>query len=71
MKIKTLLLLIGFFAIIACEKNDEMQEIADLMVQYKLIDNNDIEGLVDDQFAKAVGREPVLQLEDIFKDSSQ
>ena len=26
MKIKTLLLLIGFFAIIACEKNDEMQD---------------------------------------------
>lgn len=52
-------------------KDDEMQEIADLMVHYKLIDNNDITGLVDDHFARAVRQEPVLELEDIFKDSGK
>ena len=47
-------------------KEDEMQEIADLMTHYKLIENNDIVGLVDDQFARSVSRAPVDELEDIF-----
>jgi NitT/TauT family transport system substrate-binding protein len=49
---------------------EEMQEIADLMVQFDLTDNNRIFGLVDDRFAKSVSRETILDLEDILPPSS-
>ncbi|MCI5221563.1 MAG: ABC transporter substrate-binding protein [Candidatus Electrothrix sp. AR4] len=47
-------------------KTQEMQEIADLMVRYKLIPDNNIEGLVDDQFAGAVSLEDVEDIDDIL-----
>ena len=45
---------------------DELQYMADLMQQYKLLDNNDITGLVDDQFAKAAQTDNVSTLESII-----
>ncbi|XOF33030.1 MAG: ABC transporter substrate-binding protein [Candidatus Electrothrix sp. YB6] len=47
-------------------KIEEMQEIADLMVKYKLIESNNIEGLVDPQFAREMETEDVEELEDIL-----
>ncbi len=47
-------------------KMEEMQEIADLMVRYKLISDNNIEGLVDDQFAKAIELDDVKNIDDIL-----
>jgi NitT/TauT family transport system substrate-binding protein len=47
-------------------KTEEMQEIADLMVRYNLIESNNIEGLVDPQFAREVETEDVKELEDIL-----
>ena len=47
-------------------KIEEMQEISDLMVRYKLIESNNIEGLVDPQFAREVETEDVKELEDIL-----
>ncbi|RWX49365.1 NitT/TauT family transport system substrate-binding protein [Candidatus Electrothrix marina] len=48
-------------------KIEEMQEIADLMVRYKLIDNNKIDGLVDQQFAKNVDTGHVETIDDILR----
>jgi len=48
-------------------KEEEMQEIADLMLHFKLIDNNNITGLVDDQFTRSVPRDPIENLGDIFR----
>ena len=48
-------------------KIEEMQEIADLMVRYKLIDKNKIDGLVDQQFAKNVDTGHVETIEDILQ----
>ena len=47
-------------------REDEMQEIADLMVRYDLLKDANIEGLVDDRFARAVELGPVAELKDIF-----
>jgi NitT/TauT family transport system substrate-binding protein len=48
-------------------KQEELQQIADLMVKHGLIANNTIEGLVDDQFAASVKIEDVSQLTDILQ----
>ncbi len=47
-------------------KKEEIQEIADLMVQFKLINSNDISGLIDDRFAREVPQDNVEKLADIF-----
>ena len=44
----------------------EMQHIADLMQRYNLIENNDITGLIDDQFARAVNLEGIEGLKSIL-----
>ena len=51
-------------------QSEEMQKIADLMVQFGLTDNSRIEGLVDDRFAKSVSRKNILDLGDILSPSS-
>ncbi|CAK8717824.1 NLPA lipoprotein [Candidatus Electrothrix laxa] len=48
-------------------KIEEMQEIADLMVRYKLIDSNKIDGLVDQQFAENVDTGDVETIDDILR----
>lgn len=48
-------------------KEEEIQEIADLMVQFKLIDNNNISGLIDDRFVRSISRDNLDKVEDIFK----
>ncbi|MGR0480706.1 MAG: ABC transporter substrate-binding protein [Candidatus Electronema sp. V4] len=48
-------------------KKEEMQQIADLMAKHKLIEKNNIDGLVDDQFAAAVKIEDVRELTDILQ----
>jgi NitT/TauT family transport system substrate-binding protein len=48
-------------------KKEEMQQIADLMTKHKLIENNKIDGLVDDQFAASVKIEDVPELADILQ----
>ena len=47
-------------------KEDEIQELADMMLRFKLIDNNNISGLIDDRFALAVPLDPIEEIEDIF-----
>ena len=47
-------------------KEEEMQQYADLMLEFKLTDSSDISGLIDDRFARSVDLEQVNQLEDIF-----
>ncbi len=44
----------------------EMQYIADLMQRYDLIESNDVSGLIDDQFARAVNLEDIDGLESIM-----
>ena len=44
----------------------ELQEIADLMVKFGLTPSNDIKGLVDDSFARDIEPRPVNDLHDIF-----
>ncbi|MGX9727769.1 MAG: ABC transporter substrate-binding protein [Candidatus Electronema sp. VV] len=48
-------------------KKEEMQQIAELMTKHKLIEKNNIDGLVDDQFAAAVKIEDVRELTDILQ----
>lgn len=48
-------------------KQEEMQQIADLMIKHGLIEKNNIDGLVDDQFAAAVQIEDVRELADILQ----
>ena len=48
-------------------KIEEMQEIADLMVRYKLIDSNKIDGLVEQRFAKNADTEHVETIDDILQ----
>jgi NitT/TauT family transport system substrate-binding protein len=47
-------------------KEEEMQEIADLMVKYGLIDDNRIDGLVDARFAAGAKQEGIDALDDIL-----
>jgi NitT/TauT family transport system substrate-binding protein len=51
-------------------KEEEMQRFADLMVEFKLTDSNDISGLIDDRYARSVEQGQVNRLEDIFSMSS-
>lgn len=48
-------------------KENEMQEMADLMKKYKLLEQTDIKGLVDDQFAKSVKIESITDIKSILK----
>jgi NitT/TauT family transport system substrate-binding protein len=48
-------------------KNDEMQFLADQMVKFKLLENNDIKGLIDDTFAKAANVDNVNDLASILQ----
>ncbi len=47
-------------------KEDEMQNMADLMKQVGLIDNADVSGLINDSFARAVVIEEVPDMESIL-----
>jgi len=47
-------------------KQSEMAYLADLMLKYDLIDNDNIDGLVDDHFAKAVSLEKITDLSSIL-----
>lgn len=48
-------------------KIEEMQEIADLMVRYKLIDTNKIDGLVDQRFARQADTDDLETIDDILQ----
>lgn len=48
-------------------KQEEMQQMADLMVHFGLLTSNDITGLVEDQFAKAVDLNEVTSIESIIQ----
>jgi len=48
-------------------KQDEMLFMADLMLKYDLVESDDIEGLVDDSFAKAVSLENIEGIHSILK----
>jgi NitT/TauT family transport system substrate-binding protein len=48
-------------------KKEEMQEIANLMVRYGLIESNNIEGIVDSQFAENADTEHVETIDDILR----
>ena len=50
-------------------KQEEMQQMADLMVHFGLLTSNDITGLVEDQFAKAVNLNEVTSIESIIQPS--
>jgi NitT/TauT family transport system substrate-binding protein len=47
-------------------KVEEMQFLADQMVKFKLLEHNDIQGLVDDTFAKAANVDDVTDLRSIL-----
>jgi len=47
-------------------KNQEMQYLADLMVRFKLVPNNDVQGLIDDSFAKSANLEGITDLKSIL-----
>ncbi len=46
-------------------KYDEMQYLADLMVKFRLLSSNEIQGLIDDSFAKSANLEGVTDLKSI------
>ena len=48
-------------------KESEMQEMADLMKTYKLLEQTNIDGLVDDRFAKSVKVEDIPDIKSILK----
>ncbi len=50
-------------------KQEEMQQMADLMVHFGLLASNDITGLVEDQFAKAADLNEVTSIESIIQPS--
>ncbi len=52
-------------------KKEEMQNLADLMVKFKLLESNDITGLVDDSFARSVNLEGITDLRSIFLERSK
>ena len=47
-------------------KSAEIQLLADLMVQYKLIDHNDITGLVEDRFAQEADLKAIANVASIL-----
>ncbi len=50
-----------------CPRTDELQKIADLMVRYHLIGSNDIQGLVEDRFARDADLKQITDLKSILK----
>lgn len=46
-----------------------MQHMADLMLHFNLLKNNNISGLIEDRFAKAVDLRDVNDLESIIRSS--
>ncbi|MEN8258248.1 MAG: ABC transporter substrate-binding protein [Thermodesulfobacteriota bacterium] len=52
-------------------REEELQKLADLMVQYKLSESKDVSGLIDDRFAKAVGFGNITDINSIFTKDSQ
>ena len=46
---------------------EEMEQIAELMVQFDLADNMNISDLVDDRFARSVNRQNIVNLGDILQ----
>lgn len=48
-------------------KESEMQEMAELMKKYRLLEQTNIDGLVDDKFAKAVKVESITDINAILK----
>jgi NitT/TauT family transport system substrate-binding protein len=48
-------------------KEEEIQFLADQMVKYSLLENNNISGLVDDRFAKAVNLEGITDTKSILQ----
>ncbi|MDH5784659.1 MAG: ABC transporter substrate-binding protein [Chromatiales bacterium] len=48
-------------------RSDEMQDIADRMVENGLISNDSIEGLIDDRFARSANLDGVTTLESILR----
>lgn len=46
-------------------REEEMQEMADMMVDYGLIESNDVTGLVENRFARAANLEGAGELDDI------
>lgn len=48
-------------------KENEMQYIADQMVKFELLENNDISGLVEDRFARNVNLEGITSLQSILE----
>ncbi len=48
-------------------KENEMKEMAELMKKYKLLKQTNIEGLVDDQFARSVKVESITDIKSILK----
>jgi hypothetical protein len=43
-----------------------MQHLADLMVKFKLLSSNDIEGLIDDSFAKRANVNGITDINSIL-----
>jgi NitT/TauT family transport system substrate-binding protein len=48
-------------------KQEEMQHMADLMVHFNLLKKNDISGLIDDRFAKAVDLNYITSVNSILQ----
>ena len=48
-------------------KLEEMQYMADLMVHFDLLENNDISGIIDDRFAKAADLRNIVDHESILR----
>jgi NitT/TauT family transport system substrate-binding protein len=48
-------------------RQSEIQRMADLMVRFNLLEDNDIIGIVDDEFTLHVSKEDVAAVEDIFR----
>ncbi|MBI5249153.1 MAG: ABC transporter substrate-binding protein [Desulfomonile tiedjei] len=47
-------------------KYDEMQNLSDLMVKFKLLEGNDIQGLIDDSFAKNANLDGISDIKSIL-----
>ncbi len=48
--------------------SDEMQQLADLMVDFGLSSNSDIGGLIDDRFARGADTTDITGLASILRD---
>ena len=50
-------------------KEAEIEEMANLMVRFGLLENSNIDGLVEDRFARRVGTPKVSSIEDIIPEA--